>query len=298
GRSEASSSERANVFRDVSWRCFLGSNDAVERPGGDVDHVKLSLVAFRERGNVQVRIDEFSRLCTLLAVGCDGPDPARTEIAKQVEPLEVGNVASAIDVPAGDGVAQVVGILGNGMDIVRRAAGRRVEAVRALALAPSVVFAHLHAVDFLPAALPDITNPEITRLPIEAEAPGVTEAPCKNLGAIGGSRALRAFRISGKRVLGRYSVRWGTVHIDSRDGGEQVGRILAVVLRISAASAVAEACVQETIRAEREVTSVVVAGELRHDQENLLRGLVEGTGRRVHSETRYDRLGTGNLARV
>src|SRR5438874_2598853 len=116
-----------------------------------------------------------------------------------------------------------MGVLGDGIDKTCGAAGSAVVAVRPLARIPPIVATELHAIDLLPKRLSDISDPEVSRLPIEAEAPGISEAPSIDLRT---SASLREW------VVGRVDVGRAPVGIDAQHLAEKDVGVLPISHRI------------------------------------------------------------------
>ena len=155
----------------------------------------------------------------------------------------------------------------------RRAADWRRATVRARAFAavPAVVAAALDAIDLLESALADVAEPQIgrRRRRIEAPAPGIAKAPRIDLGTVArGNRVspLIAHRSGRERIGGRNRI--GVPPSTSSRNIEPSKSVVscAVLSRIAAAAAVAEAEVQESIGTERDVAAFVVveSRRLRH----------------------------------
>src|SRR5205085_7496463 len=108
-----------------------------------------------------------------------------------------------------------------------------------------------HDVDLLPSVLADVADPEVTRLPVEGEAPGVAQPDPDGL-----PRDLRAG------------------HIEPEELAELRRRVLRVVLRIATRSAVPVARIELAVGAELQLAAVVVRVRLL-DEEQRLGGLRE-----------------------
>jgi hypothetical protein len=144
----------------------------------------------------------------------------------------------------------------------RDVAGRRTRRLdggrrdRSLVTAPAEVLAALSRggqVDLLARVLPDVADPEVAGLAVEGEPPGVAQPVRPDLVA--------AARGAGERVVLRDRVGRATrapARVDADELAEQRVEILAVVARVVAPAAVAEAGVQQPAGVELELAAVVV----------------------------------------
>ena len=252
--------------------------------GVEIEKVQFTLVAFGKRCYSQAGVDKFIGIGTLLAAGGDGPDAAGHKIAEDIETLQIRNVTPAIHIAAGNRVAHNMSVLGDGVYVIGRTIRRGIEAVCTFALTPSVILADLDAIHFFPAVLPDVAHPQLPGLPVETETPRIAKSPGENPRAVESSLALRAFRIPRKRVVRRYLVWRHPVNVHSHDRRQDIGCVLTVLLRVTAAPSVTETRLQEPIGSECEVAAVVIAGKLRNRQQDFLGRLVEHPARWVDNE--------------
>jgi hypothetical protein len=201
--------------------------------------------------------------------------PARDEVGIDVAADQRGIRGAAIHIAARDRLTETMVVLGLRIDerlpVVRRRASRfRIEAVRTLAEPPAVIAARDDAVDFLPRGLPNVTDPEIARRAIEAEAPWVAKTERVDLRARIRAGAGRTARVRGERVARRDRVGSACAHVDPQHLAEQPARVLRIVLRIAGRAAVAHADIKHPVRAELEVAAVVIAERLVDRQQYLL----------------------------
>src|SRR5687768_1422081 len=196
-------------------------------------------------------------------------NPPRAEVAEHVASEQRAYARAAVHVATRHGAAEAVVVFGVGIDervavVLGRAAARRVEAVRALAESPAVVAAGDDAIHFLPVALADVAGPEIARRAVEAESPGVAKAVCVYLRAFLGARAhaVRAPRIAEPAVVGRDRVIRAARDVDPQELAQELASVLRIILRIAARAAVPERHVQHAVRAESEMSAVVVVERL------------------------------------
>src|SRR5262245_28590389 len=111
------------------------------------------------------------------AVVTKHPDPARVEIAVDIGASQLLEALAVIDVSARQRAEIGVRMLDDRLEDRRRpflAFGP--ERMRPFHDAPAIVAALLDLVDTLPEVLANFADPEIARLAIEAELPGLTEA--------------------------------------------------------------------------------------------------------------------------
>ena len=137
--------------------------------------------------------------------------------------------------------------------------------MRPLAIAPPVVAAAAAGglvVDFLERVLPDVAENQgagaAARGVVEAPAPGVAQAEGPDLSAHAGQRA------RDERVVGGNAVADGigvcNIDVDAQHLAEQRRRVLRIVVRIVARSAVAHADIEIPVhRREQDVAAVVIA---------------------------------------
>ena len=142
------------------------------------------------------------------------------------------------------------------------------EDVAPLADAPAVVGPLLDQVDLLPEVLAVVADPELARLAVVAQPPGVAQAVGPDLGPGAGA-------VDERVVLGHPVVpaRVGVIDVDPQHGPQQVVERLAGQVGVGAARAVARGDVEEPVVAEGEVAAVVAVGGPLDDDE--LRGRVD-----------------------
>ena len=238
-----------------------------------------------------------------------GGEEAAAEVAEDVAPAQLRQVAAAVDVPADDDDAEPVDVGVGGVGVldhrleqrrpgvgVRRAdhggAARRrgrvvlgVEAVRALLHVPAIVAAPSDERDLLPQPLPGVADQQRPAAPhVEREAVGVAEAIREDLVA-----AVGAAGAGGERVVGRDGVGRGAVDVEAQQVAEQVVLhvlpVAAAVVRVPildvaqpdvvGAAAVADRDVEvAVVGTEGESAGVVVELRLVDLQQDDLRGRV------------------------
>jgi hypothetical protein len=118
-------------------------------------------------------------------------------------------------------------------------------------------------IDLFPEVLADVRDVEIAVRRVERESPGVTKPKVPDLSARPG--------LPNEWIVGRNRVRGAGIDIDAKDLSQQRAPILAVSLRISRASTVAQADVEIAVRPERELSAVVVGVGLVHEEDFALR---------------------------
>src|SRR5687768_1564167 len=185
---------------------------------------------------------------------------------------------AAIDVTAGDGLAERAAIFGDRIDQTTRRTSGRLEVVRTLATVPAVVAATLDGVHLLERTLPDVGEPERAVGTVEAPAPGIAQAPRVDLRTFAARTrtAGRARRIGRERVVrGNRVARPRRADLDAQHLPEQRRQALAVLLRVASAAAIAGAEIQIAIRTEGEVAAVVIVSRLVDRQQILFRGWVD-----------------------
>ena len=196
----------------------------------------------------------------------DRPDLGRHVVGEEVPALEGrAEVRAAVHQPAADRLADAVAVLEDGIgewDRCRRLAGGEAD-VRPLPEAPAVVFAALAGglvVDLFPCALPDVRDDERAVRRIEGELPRIAQSEIPDLRKRADPGEERV--IGGDGIPSQ--VRVQHAHVDAQHLAEEISKILRVVVRIAAASAVTHADVEVAIGAECKVTAVVVRERL-HD---------------------------------
>ena len=168
-----------------------------------------------------------------------------------------------------------VRVFHDGINVLR--AGRAgLEMMRAFADAPAVIAALGDKVNFLPQILPDIADPQVAGLAVEAVAPRIAQAIGENFLA----RAVGHVWFVGRTdcrtecrmAIPAHASRHRTVLrvftsirsiLASKRGG-----VLAVAERIVRRAAVAETEIKITVRAESQFTALVIPERLRHVQKN------------------------------
>ena len=158
---------------------------------------------------------------------------------------------------------------------MRRRPARKTRRAGALEAAPAVVAARNDAIDLLERTLPDVADPELAARSIEAESPGVTEAPGIDLRTVRESGAIhRTAIIAGKRVVvwNRVVAR-RRIDIEPQDLAEQDRGPLAVAdrtVRVVRATAIPDRDVQAPVRTERDPAAVVIALGLHNRDQHAL----------------------------
>src|SRR5439155_16458592 len=131
-------------------------------------------------------------------------------------------------------------------------------------------------VHLLPEVLPDVGDDEVTRGPVEGEAPGIAQAVGPDLAAGAGGGA--------EGVVGRHRVGAAPVHVDAEHLAEERAEVLAVAEGVAPAAAVAEADVEHAVAAEREAAPVVVGEGLLDEEHEALAARIRGVGAGVAVE--------------
>ena len=226
--------------------------------------------------------DLFHRPGPLAVLGCR-PDPAGDEIAVDVQTLHFRYVRPPVTIPAGDRTALSAAILDDGK---RQAAvvavGRWIETAGALHQTPTVVFAAgaqcRLEVDLFQGILSDVTDKQVSGLPIEGKSPGIAKAVSPDF--------IFSRRIRHEWIVRRNAVGKPAVHIDAQDLSKQGGQSLGVVLRVAAVAAVACADIQIAVGAELQLSAVVIAKRLVYLQQNRFRSSVRHIGVGRYAEAR------------
>src|SRR5258705_8282430 len=221
--------------------------------------IQLPSRVLTKRDDQRVRRRELRPIALL---GCsaarilEAADSTRTVVRVKVVPCELSPVRPGIDVAAVDVAFGTVVVFDDRQRETGRRAGGGVVAVRPFHRTPAVVqsFAAIRSgsdVNFLPRVLPDVTDVEIARLPVEREPPRIAESPRPRL--------RRKTRVCGKRVVERDAVAGCTVDIDTMDLAVHRVVALAVLLRIAAAAAVTERNVEHAVGPELQLAAVMTA---------------------------------------
>src|SRR4051794_23707411 len=129
------------------------------------------------------------------------------------------------------------------------------EDMAALGQAPAVIAALLDQVNLLPEILTVLADPELARLAVEAEPPGIAQAVGPELGPGAGA--------SDEGVVPGYAVvpaRVGVIDVDSQHGRQQVIQGLPRHVCVRAAGAVSRRDVEEAVVAEVKVAAIVAVG--------------------------------------
>ena len=129
---------------------------------------------------------------------------------------------------------------------------------------PSVVGALLDQVDLLPRSLSDVSRPQLTAFPVEAETPGYTQAVCPDL-------FTPILTVANERIVRRDTVLEAcraNVHVDAQNRTQPGSGILSVPEFVPSSSPVSETDIEHSIRPEGELTSVVIRRRLRHLPQN------------------------------
>src|SRR5258705_4172221 len=138
-----------------------------------------------KRDDQRVRRRELRPIALL---GCsaarilEAADSTRTVVRLEVVPCELSHLRAAIDVAAVDVAFGTVVVFDDRRRETDRRAGGGVGAMRSCHRTPPVVQSPAAIrrgsdVDLLPHVLPDLTDVEIARLPVERETPRIAEAP-------------------------------------------------------------------------------------------------------------------------
>ena len=229
--------------------------EAIE-PAHVVDDVQLARVVGAEAGDVEGRVDQLPVPDGLGAIVLDPPDVAGGPVAVDVGPDQVGQVRAAVDPAAGERAGLAVGVLGGRRrDRVGARLALGVEDVAPLDEAPAVIGPLLDQVDLLPEVLAVLADPELARLAVVAEPPGVAQAIGPELGP--GAGAIDEGVVLGHRVV---PARVGMIDVDPQHGREQVVEGLAGQVGVGAAGTVARGDIEIAVVAEGQVAAVVAVG--------------------------------------
>src|SRR5690606_15544619 len=148
-------------------------------------------------------------------------------------------------------------------------------------------------VDLLVRVLADVGDPEVACERVEGDAPRVAQAQRIDLVAAGSAGAVgigvvgrdAVVRARGQAAVGRAAAA-GAVDIDAQQLAQQAVRVLGVVVWIATAAAVARGAGEVAVRAELDVTAVVVAVGLLELHQNQLGGRVGDVGIAADGEAR------------
>ena len=163
-------------------------------------------------------IDQLAVPDGLGAVVLDPPDAAGGPVAVEIGPDQVGQARAAVDPAAGERARLAVGVLGGRrQDRVGASLARGDEDVAPLGDAPAVVAPLLDQVNLLPEVLPILADPELARLAVVAQPPGVAQAVGPQLGP--GSLAIDERVVLGHAVV---PARVGVIDVDPQHGRQQV----------------------------------------------------------------------------
>src|SRR6266511_2288254 len=156
------------------------------------------------------------------------------------------------------------------------AASRRLvlEAMHSLQHVPAVIFSSGACcglkVNLFPGIWTHICDEKVTRDQVESAAPGIAYAVCPDLVQrirIAYERIIRWHGVVAIRVAGEIIA----VYVHTQDLPQPGLKILSVLLRITAAAAVAQSDVQVAIRTKVELPAVVVGKRLRLSQDRVSR---------------------------
>lgn len=114
----------------------------------------------------------------------------------------------------------------------------------------------------MPATLPDIGNVKVAVETVEAETPRVAETVRPDL--------VETRCGTEERVTRRADIGDAVVDVDAQQLAEKRVDVPAVLQRVATAAAIAAGNVEETVRAKRDLATVMVAERLRDLQEDLL----------------------------
>ena len=221
----------------------------------------------------------------------DAREGAGVEVGVDQHAGDRGDGVAAVDDAGDDGGAADVAIPGDGVSEIGVGADVLTEAVGALLDVPAVVLAELDAVDLLPHVLADVAGPQVAGAAVEAEAPGVTQAPRVDLGPTAAS---------GEGVVGGDRIGVTAVDVEAQHFTEQGVGVLGVALRVARAAAVAEAEVQKAIWPEGQVTAVMVAVGLVEREHQRLAGTIDrgaAVGAVEAGDDRLEDLAAGRVVR-
>src|SRR5262249_13107159 len=155
------------------------------------------------------------------AIDSQRPDFACVVVAVDVGTLESRQPVGLIDVAAGDGAEVAVGMLDDRYrERPRPLLPLGTEWVSPLVDAPAVIAATLDKIDHRPQLLPHLAAPESSPA-VEAELPHLSMPERPDLAPGAGSPDER---IVSRNRVGAISL--GTIHVDAKDGAEQVAEVL------------------------------------------------------------------------
>ena len=129
------------------------------------------------------------------------------------------------------------------------------ENMAAFGQAPAVIAPLLDQVNLLPEILTVLADPELARLAVEAEPPGIAQAVGPELGT--GAGAIDEGIVAGHAVV---PARVGVIDVDPQHGRQQVVQGLPRHVGVRAAGTVSRRDVKEAVVAEGKVAAVVAVG--------------------------------------
>ena len=229
----------------------------MDHSGVEAEEVDLARAVEAERGDPVRRVADLEDGGQLAVLLLQGPDPAGLVVAEDVFAHQGRELRPPIDEPARDRRADPMAVGEDRGDVLRvlRGVAVRVASV-ALEDVPAVVLARADDRHFLVLALADVADPEVARLRVEAEPPGLAEAPSPDLRQRTGPTP--------ERVVGRDSIRpipLGMVDVDPEHLAQEDAQVLAMASRVFLGAGVAHADVEEPVGAEGQVTAVVDLAE-------------------------------------
>ena len=213
------------------------------------------------------------------------PQPPRDVVGIEIAAVELGEIFPAVDVAAGDRLADVVRVLPDRIDESRAGGGvGRCVGLVPFAQAPAVVRPLRAEIDLLPQILSDVGDPQSAGAPIERHPPRVAQAVGPDLLAhAGGARRLAA-------VLGHHGdegivigdsvgrlLPFG-VDVDPQHLAEEVLEVLPVAERIILLAAVAVGDVEIAIGAEADRAPFVVPRRVLDAEDLLAAGCIGRIG--------------------
>ena len=170
---------------------------------------------------------------------------------------------------------------------VARLAARAGVVDEALAAIPAVIQTARAAgrleIDLFARQLADVADPQIPRLTVEGDAPGVAQAETPDLVAHG--------RVTHEGVIGGDAVvqpRVGVVDVHPQQFAQESSRVLPRIVGVAEAAAVAEGDVKITVGPEGQVAGVVVREGLADGHQHLLGIQVDRIGAWGNGETAND----------
>ncbi len=248
--------------------------DARNSPGGIASHIEFTELVLPNCGQV-IRCDGEQRSSRKSRAGLrEYPHSSADEVAENISTGEARHFRAVIDMTADYGVVTlaVVVVENRQSESGHRAARGRRKAVGTFHNVPTEIGAALRGgqmVDFLEIVLAYVADPKIAGHGIKRKAERIAQTEKPNFRAAAARRERIARR---NRVIQPGGM--GGVDVDAEHFAEECIRVLPICERISAAAAVAEADIEETVFAEGESSTVVIGERLINGEKNIFGGWV------------------------